>query len=530
MVHAGCVFVAGIHLSRTWMSGSFESVWWNTCVHRLELGLYSHPKYFWGNGVRNHATSIWGNGVRNHATSIWGNGVRDNANAIGGMESETMLPPFGGMESETMLMPFGGMESETTLTPREKSPTKTSWFQVTATTLLTQWKTRIFLPAFFKRASARTGCKQTDIVIMDFAKAFDKVNHSLLLHKLHHYGVRGQVNRWIGDFLQDQKQPVVVDSAKSNSVAVKSGVSHGSVLGPSLFLVYINDLPSTVSSPMRLFADDTAIHRPITSGQDQTQIQNDLQQLQMWEKSWDMSFHYGKCTTLTVISPMRMKKLLRPSYQLHNHTLANVTLAEYLGVTIAQDLDWGLHVHITIKATRTLGFLRRNLKVNNIRLKETAYKAKVWPVSQYAYTVWGLHKDGQITKIKNVQRRPARFALNQYKWTTSVTNLLNHFGWTSLQSRRKIARLTMMYKITNSMVQVDFGRLHKTKEQKLQTPTKRDSWAHSKQLAQVQCLRDYRRYSFLPWTIPDWNDSLTEAVTGAMSLDVFTSGACKLHQ
>ena len=242
-------------------------------------------------------------------------------------------------------------------------------------------------------------CKQTDIVIMDFAKAFDKVNHSLLLHELHHYGVRRQVNRWIAGFLQDQKQAVVVDGAKSDSVAVKSGVPQGSVLGPSLFVVYINDLPGTVSSPVRLLADDTAIYRPVTTGQDQTHIQKDLQQLETWEKNWDMSFHPGKCTTLPVISPMRTKKLLRPSYQLHNHTLTNVASAKYLGVMIAQDLDWDLHVHnITTKANRMPGFLRRNLKVNNIRLKETAYKAMVQPILEYACTVWDPYKEGQIKK------------------------------------------------------------------------------------------------------------------------------------
>ena len=331
--------------------------------------------------------------------------------------------------------------------------------------------------------------KQTDIVIMDFAKAFNKFNDSLLLYKMHYYGVRGQVNRWIWWFLQDWKQAVVVDGAKPDSVAVKSGVPQGCVLRPSLFLVYINDLPSTVTSPVRLFADDTAIYRPITSGQDRTQIQNDLQQLEIWEKSWDISFHPGKCTIPPVISPIRMKKLLRPLYQLHNHTLANVTSAKYLGVTISQDLDWDLHVHNIITETnRTLGFLRRNLKVNNIRLKDTAYKALVRLVLEYACTVWDPYKEEQITKIENVQRRSARFVLNRYKRTTSVTNLLNHLGWTSLQSRRKFTRLTMMCKITNNMVQVDIGRLHKTQEQKLRAPTKRDRRAQSKQLARVQCL------------------------------------------
>ena len=151
-------------------------------------------------------------------------------------------------------------------------------------------------------------------------------------------------------------------------------------------------------------------------------------------------------------------------------------------------------------------------------------------VLEYVCTVWDPHREGQITKIKNVQWRSARFVLNRYKRTTSVANLLNHLGWTSLQSRWKIARLTMMSKITNNMVQVDFGRLHKTQEQKLRTPTKRDRQAHSKQPAQVQCLRDNRRYTFLPPTILDWNDSLTEAVAGATSPGVFTSGARKLLQ
>ena len=108
--------------------------------------------------------------------------------------------------------------------------------------------------------SLATG-KQSDILVMDFAKAFDKVCHSLLLHKLSHYGITGSVNNWIRGFLNDRKQAVMVEGATSGFVPVESGVPQGSVLGPCLFLLYINDLPENLTSTTRLFADDTACHR-----------------------------------------------------------------------------------------------------------------------------------------------------------------------------------------------------------------------------------------------------------------------------
>ena len=102
--------------------------------------------------------------------------------------------------------------------------------------------------------------KQTDVLIMDFSKAFDKVSHSLLLHKLDHYGIRGKTNRWIQAFLTGRSQSVVVEGQKSQSVDVESGVPQGSVLGPSLFLFYINDIPTGIDSTVRLFADDTVVY------------------------------------------------------------------------------------------------------------------------------------------------------------------------------------------------------------------------------------------------------------------------------
>ena len=112
------------------------------------------------------------------------------------------------------------------------------------------------------------GHKQTDLIIMDFAKAFDKVPHRRLLHKLDHYGIRGSTHKWISSWLSGRSQQVVLDGQASDPVPVLSGVPQGSVLGPILFLIFINDLPDNIKSSVRLFADDCVLYRNIHSLQD----------------------------------------------------------------------------------------------------------------------------------------------------------------------------------------------------------------------------------------------------------------------
>ena len=123
---------------------------------------------------------------------------------------------------------------------------------------------------------------QIDIAVLDFSKAFDTVPHDGLHSKLKHYGIDKHIWQWISNFLKKRKQCVVVDGVSSGLVDVDSGVPQGTVLGPILFLLHINDLPSIVSSKVRLFADDCLIYRQIKSNNDQIELQRDLNLLESW--------------------------------------------------------------------------------------------------------------------------------------------------------------------------------------------------------------------------------------------------------
>ena len=191
--------------------------------------------------------------------------------------------------------------------------------------------------------------KQTDLMLLDFSKAFDKVNHSKLLWKLHRYGIRGNALFWIRAFPGDRSQTVVLEGEESGSVPVTSGVPKGSVLGPILFLVYINDLPDE----LRLFADDTAVYLTVGGSDDGTVLQNDLDRLSMWESQWDMEFNPSKCQVVRVTTA---RKAVNTVYRLHGQVLDVVTSAKYLGVDISGGLSWNSHIdRITGNADRTLG-------------------------------------------------------------------------------------------------------------------------------------------------------------------------------
>ena len=135
-----------------------------------------------------------------------------------------------------------------------------------------------------------------DAIFMDFMKAFDTVPRQRLLCKFRGYGIDGELLAWIESFINNRRQCVVINGQKSSWTDVISGIPQGSVLGPVLFVVYINDLPDEVTSNIILFADDTKVYRTITTTEDCRQLQSDLNNLQTWAKKWQMKFHPDKCS------------------------------------------------------------------------------------------------------------------------------------------------------------------------------------------------------------------------------------------
>lgn len=355
--------------------------------------------------------------------------------------------------------------------------------------------------------------QQIDAVVMDFSKAFDKVAHNRLLLKLENYGVGGRTLCWVRDFLHNRFQCVVVDGKSSDSGSVTSGVPQGSVIGPILFLVYINDLPDCVSSHTRLFADDTIIYRQIKTDDDGQTLQDDLRRLEDWEDLWQMKFHPGKCQ---VIRFTRKRKPLERSYLLHNVPLDTVPEIKYLGVTFRDNLKWNSHIdNMTSKANQTLGFVRRNLRISSPVIKERAYKGLVRPKVEYASTVWNPYTVHHTHKIEMVQRRAARWVLNRHHNTSSVTDMLDHLGWRTLKDRRIDASLCMFFKMTSGLVTIG-------PQSVAQRPTRTLRSAHSLSFIPMTTTRDVYRFSFYPRTIFLWN-ALPPSVITAPSIEAFRS-------
>lgn len=340
------------------------------------------------------------------------------------------------------------------------------------------------------------GC-QTDVILLDFAKAFDRVAHQRLLLKLKFYGIQGQVYSWIETWLTNRKQTVVVEGSSSESIGVRSGVPQGTVLGPLMFLIYINDISEGIDSHIRLFADDSVVYGIVESPNEAAALQNDLNKLSDWSKMWQMSLNHDKCSVLKI---GRTKTPITFQYTIDGVALKTVEHHPYLGVELSKNLDWGHHIHnITGKANQSLGFIRRNLGSCPQNVKEQAYMTLVRPRLEYASSVWDPHLKKHHHDLEKIQRRAARFVTGCYDYQPgTVTNLLQELKWPTLEERRMMTRLTTFYKITSGELAVEIPAY-------IQRPTRVTRSLHPKRFINMGSSSNTYKNTFFTRTVKEWN-------------------------
>lgn len=337
--------------------------------------------------------------------------------------------------------------------------------------------------------------RATDIIYLDFAKAFDSVPHKRLILKLRSLGIRGHILRWIQSFLTNRRQRVVLPGGSSSWKPVHSGVPQGSILGPVLFLMYVNDIPDQVHSSVKMFADDTKVYSQIDNLSDCEDLQQDLNTLGAWADHWLLRFNETKCIVL------RIRHAIEFQYSLNGTYLNEENNQRDLGVIISNTLKPETHISDIIKkANRRIGLIKRCFTSYTPEKVKTLYSTMIRPVLEYGSIIWSPHLKKDISQLEAVQRRCIRLS------NDTIT-------LPSLEHRRKSQDLCETYKIINHMYKVESGNFFTFSQN---TFTR----GHDKKLEKKHTRTDVRKFFFSNRVIDPWNN-LPQSAVSAPSLNSF---------
>ena len=352
-----------------------------------------------------------------------------------------------------------------------------------------------------------------DVIYLDFCKAFDRVPHTRLLHKLHGYGIRGELYNWIKDFLSNRIQRVVVNGAESDWQEVTSGIPQGSVLGPVLFLIFINDLPDVLEVCVKLFADDTKLYKTIKNQHDRQPVQRSVTSAAIWAIDWDMEFNNTKCHHLH-IGKHDSNLNYTIEHQGTDCVITKVDSEKDLGVTIDKNLNFREHISSKINlANRNVGIIFRTFTYLDPEMFKNLYKSIVRPHLEYGTVIWSpMYKKDKIA-IENVQRRATKLVRSCKD--LSYPERLRKLGLPSLEYRRERSDLIQVYKILN-----DIDKMNKDKLFTLSAYGA--TRGHPKKIFKERPRLNIRANSFPHRVVNTWNN-LPEHVVMAPSVNAFKS-------
>lgn len=293
----------------------------------------------------------------------------------------------------------------------------------------------------------------TGVVFIDLRKAFDTVDIDILLAKLPSFGISGIELEWFKSYLTGRSQTVVVDGSLSEPLPVNIGVPQGSILGPLLFLLFLNDLPTVAEScDTNMFADDTEIDsaaKPDQVIELETNLNSDLNRFKSYFDVNRLSLNVPKCEFMLIGTHQALSKVTNINVHINNEPLEQVSVAKYLGLFIDSNLKWDDHISKVIpKISAKIGILRTLRKIVSRDVLKQLYNAIVQPHFDYGDVVYDSASVTNKNRLQNLQTRAAKL-LTGAGPRDSRNPIFKMLGWLSLQQRRDYHKCVLMYKCVN---------------------------------------------------------------------------------
>lgn len=348
-----------------------------------------------------------------------------------------------------------------------------------------------------------------DVVYLDISKAFDTVSHPKLLKKLGQFGIKGKFLKWIANFLSDRTQKVTVNGVFSSSASVKSGVPQGSVLGPLLFILYINDIVKTVLNvQIKIFADDCKLYIAFKKLDGYEMLLRDLIRVFSWFDLNQLRVAMEKCLVLHFGYYNR-----RLEYVINNVQIPSVSLARDLGVLVSDDMKFSEHcAKLSSTASQRAGLIYKTFLCRDREFLIAMFVVYVRPILEFNSCVWSPHQVMDVNIIESVQKR--YFKRMPGLENKTYEQCLSSLGFKTLEHRRVLFDLIQCYKIVRQLDGLAFHEFFQY------DPQNYDFGYHPLALTPPRTNLACRKYFFSSRVVPVWN-SLPADVAQSESLEIF---------